>query len=163
MDNLTPDSQLSSYKRINCQMSGNQDQLDDVDSGQMSPNLTNENMEQTNSGQITSQMNLEASPSETSTQQRKRRTSEEARLYWQQREHERMLKRQRRENDGVNAEAQRLKQVERCLAQETNERNHKSRFFWNEDSTRQLLEMMRDLRNEFVNMDETMCGFIPWS
>ncbi|MBW0504233.1 hypothetical protein O181_043948 [Austropuccinia psidii MF-1] len=74
-----------------------------------------------------------------------------------------MLKRQQRENDRVNAEAQRLKQVERHLAQETNERNRKSRFFWNEDSTRQLLEMMRDLHNEFVNMDETMCGFIPWS
>ncbi|MBW0551956.1 hypothetical protein O181_091671 [Austropuccinia psidii MF-1] len=53
MANLTPDSQLSSYKRINRQLSGNQDQLDDVHLGQMSPNFTNENMEQTNSGQIT--------------------------------------------------------------------------------------------------------------
>ncbi|MBW0470404.1 hypothetical protein O181_010119 [Austropuccinia psidii MF-1] len=105
MANQTPNSQLSSYKCINRLLSGNQDQLDDVHWGQMSPNLTNENMEQTNSGQITGQMNWEASPSETSTQRRKRCTSEEARLYWQQREHERMLKRQRRENDRVNAEA----------------------------------------------------------
>ncbi|MBW0504234.1 hypothetical protein O181_043949 [Austropuccinia psidii MF-1] len=78
MANLTPDSQLSAYERINCQLSGNQDQVDDVHSGQISPNLMNDNMEQTNSGQITGQMNWEASPSETSTQRRKRHMSEEA-------------------------------------------------------------------------------------
>ncbi|MBW0557970.1 hypothetical protein O181_097685 [Austropuccinia psidii MF-1] len=105
MANQTPYSQLSSYKHINCLLSGNQDQLDDVHLGQMSPNLTNENMEQTNSGQITGQMNWEALPSETSTQRHKRHTSEEAQLYRQQREHECMLKRKQCENNRVNAEA----------------------------------------------------------
>ena len=65
MANLTPDSQLSAYERINRQLSGNQDQVDDFHSGQISPNLTNDNMEQTNSGQITCEMNWEALPSET--------------------------------------------------------------------------------------------------
>ncbi|MBW0578130.1 hypothetical protein O181_117845 [Austropuccinia psidii MF-1] len=163
MANLTPNSQLSSYERLNRLLSENQEDHEDVHSNQVSPNLTTEIMEEPLSGQILGKMNFEALPSQTSTQRRKRRMSEEAQLYWQKLEHKCMLKRQRRENNHVNAEAQRLKQVEQCLAQETNERNCKSRFFWNGDSTRQLLEMMRDLHIKFVNMDETMSVFIPWS
>ncbi|MBW0587916.1 hypothetical protein O181_127631 [Austropuccinia psidii MF-1] len=156
-----PDLQLSSYKRLNCLLSGNQVEVDNVHSVQVSPNLMNDNMEQPLLGPIIAQCNLEASPSQSSSQRRKRCTSEEARLYRQKLEHERMLKRQWWENDRVNAEAQRLKQVERRLANEANERNRKCRFFWNEDSTKQLLEMMRELRLDFVNMDETTSGFIP--
>ncbi|MBW0568058.1 hypothetical protein O181_107773 [Austropuccinia psidii MF-1] len=163
MANLMPNSQLSSYKCLNCLLSGNHKENEDIHSVEVSPNLTNDNMEQQRSGPIIAQSNFEGSPSQSSSQRRKRRTSEEAQLYRQKLEHERMLKRQRRENDRVNAEAQRLKQVEHCLAHEENERNQKSQFFWNEDSTRQLLEMMRELRIDFVNMDETTSGFIPWT
>ncbi|MBW0552930.1 hypothetical protein O181_092645 [Austropuccinia psidii MF-1] len=74
-----------------------------------------------------------------------------------------MLKRQWWENNQVNAEAQRLKQVEQRLAHEANERNRKCQFFWNEESTPKLLEMMRELHIDFFNMDETTSGFIPWT
>ncbi|MBW0567477.1 hypothetical protein O181_107192 [Austropuccinia psidii MF-1] len=74
MASLTPDSQLSSYKRLNCLLSGNQVEVDNVHSVQVSPNLMNDNMEQPMLGPIIAQCNLEAS----SSQQKKRRTSEEA-------------------------------------------------------------------------------------
>ncbi|MBW0545212.1 hypothetical protein O181_084927 [Austropuccinia psidii MF-1] len=112
MANVTPNSQLSSYERLNCLLSENQEEHEDVHSIQVSPNLTTAIMEQPLSGQIMGQMNFEALPSQTSTQQQKRHMSEEAQLYWKQLEHKRMLKRQQRENDCVNAEAQKLKQVE---------------------------------------------------
>ncbi|MBW0546012.1 hypothetical protein O181_085727 [Austropuccinia psidii MF-1] len=99
MASLTPDLQLSSYERLNCLLSGNQDEVDDVHSVQVRPNLTNDNMEQPMLGQIIAQNNLEASPSQSSSQQRKRCTSEEAQWYRQKLEHEQMLKRQWREND----------------------------------------------------------------
>ncbi|MBW0546430.1 hypothetical protein O181_086145 [Austropuccinia psidii MF-1] len=112
MTNVTPDSQLSSYERLNRLLSENQEEHEDVHSDQVSPNLTTEIMEQPLSGQIMGQMNFESFPSQTSTQQQKRCTSEEAQLYRQQLENKCMLKRKRHENDCVNAEAQRLKKVE---------------------------------------------------
>ncbi|MBW0552929.1 hypothetical protein O181_092644 [Austropuccinia psidii MF-1] len=78
MASLTPDSQLSSYKRLNPLLSGNQDEVDNIHLVQMSLNLTNENMEQPMLGLIIAQSNLEASPSQSSSQRQKRRTSEEA-------------------------------------------------------------------------------------
>ncbi|MBW0549069.1 hypothetical protein O181_088784 [Austropuccinia psidii MF-1] len=87
MAKLTLNSQLSSYKHLNCLLSGNQDKLDDVHLVQVSPNLTNENMEQPMLGPIIAQSNLECSPSKSSSQQRKRCTSEEAQLYQQKLEH----------------------------------------------------------------------------
>ncbi|MBW0500411.1 hypothetical protein O181_040126 [Austropuccinia psidii MF-1] len=112
MANLTPDSQLSSYERLNCLLIENQEDHEDNHSNQVSPNLTTETMEQPFSGQIFGKLIFEALPSQTSTQQRKRCTSEEARLYWQKLEHKHILKKQQRERNRVSAEAQRLKQVE---------------------------------------------------
>ncbi|MBW0542287.1 hypothetical protein O181_082002 [Austropuccinia psidii MF-1] len=77
--------------------------------------------------------------------------------------HECILERQQIENDRVNAEAQQLKQIERHVAQENQEHNQKTRFFWNDESTRQLLEMMRELQMDFLKMDGTKAGFIPWA
>ncbi|MBW0460391.1 hypothetical protein O181_000106 [Austropuccinia psidii MF-1] len=94
MANLTPDSQLSSYEHLNCLLSENQEDNEDVHSNQVSPNLTTEMMEQPLSGPILGQMNFEALPSQTSTQQHERRTSEEVQLYRQKLEHKCMLKRQ---------------------------------------------------------------------
>ncbi|MBW0574326.1 hypothetical protein O181_114041 [Austropuccinia psidii MF-1] len=163
MANLTPDYQLSSYKHLNHLLSGNQDKLDEVHLVQVSPNLMYENMEQPILGPIIAQSNLEGSPSQSSSQRQKRGTSEEAQLYLQKLEHEQMLKRQQQENNQVNSEAQRLKQVEWHLAHEANERNRKCRFFWNEESTWKLLEMIKELNIDFVNMEETTSGFIPWT
>ncbi|MBW0559276.1 hypothetical protein O181_098991 [Austropuccinia psidii MF-1] len=112
MAKVTPNSQLSSCERLNCLLSENQEEHEDIHSIQVSTNLTTEIMKQPWSGQIQGQMNFEALQSQTSTQRLKRHTSEEAQLYWQQLKQECMLKRQRRENNRVNAEAQRLKQVE---------------------------------------------------
>ncbi|MBW0510277.1 hypothetical protein O181_049992 [Austropuccinia psidii MF-1] len=111
MANLTPNSQLSSYERLNYLLSGNREECEDIHLVQVSPNLTNENMEQPMSGPIISQSNFEGFLSQSSSQRQKRHTSEEAHLYQQKLEHEHMLKRQQCENDQVNAEAQRLKQV----------------------------------------------------
>ncbi|MBW0551902.1 hypothetical protein O181_091617 [Austropuccinia psidii MF-1] len=96
MASLTPNSQLSSYKCLNHLLSGNQDKFDDIHLVQVSPNLTNENMEQPMLGPIIAQINLEASPSQSSSQRKKRCTSEEAQSYRQKLEHEKCL----RENGG---------------------------------------------------------------
>ncbi|MBW0573999.1 hypothetical protein O181_113714 [Austropuccinia psidii MF-1] len=87
MAKLTLNSQLSSYKRLNCLLSGNQDKLDNVHLVQVSLNLMNENMEQPMLGPIIAQSNLEGSPSQSSSQRQKRHTSEEAQLDRQKLEH----------------------------------------------------------------------------
>ncbi|MBW0562727.1 hypothetical protein O181_102442 [Austropuccinia psidii MF-1] len=63
-----------------------------------------------------SQGTMEETPSQASGQQRKRRAHEEAQLHWQKQEHEQSLKRQKKINKRVNAEAQRLQQAESRLA-----------------------------------------------
>ncbi|MBW0548664.1 hypothetical protein O181_088379 [Austropuccinia psidii MF-1] len=163
MANVTPDSQLSAYECFQRQIHTNQEEDDENTSCPASLNIENERGTELHNGPSSIQPLFEESPSQGSSQKRKRRTSEEARLHQQQLEHERILKRQRRENDRVNAEAQRLKQIERRVAQENQEHNRKTRFFWNEESTRQLLDMMRELRMDFHNMDGTTAGFIPWA
>ncbi|MBW0483443.1 hypothetical protein O181_023158 [Austropuccinia psidii MF-1] len=59
MANLTPNSQLSPYKRLNCLLSGNHEEREDIHLVQVRPNLTDENMEQPMSGPIISQSNFE--------------------------------------------------------------------------------------------------------
>ncbi|MBW0544842.1 hypothetical protein O181_084557 [Austropuccinia psidii MF-1] len=115
------------------------------------------------SGRIENKFNFEETTSQNSTQRQKRRTHKEACLHHQQLEQDQIAKRQRRNNDQVNSETQRLQQAEHCQAKCNQERNHKSHFFWNETSTKQLLEMMRELQMDYLNMDATTSGFIPWS
>ncbi|MBW0473129.1 hypothetical protein O181_012844 [Austropuccinia psidii MF-1] len=78
MANVTPDSQLLSYECLHRLLSGNQEEHKDIDSVKVSPNLTKENMEQSMGGPNFVQTDLEASPSQPSTQRCKRCTSEEA-------------------------------------------------------------------------------------
>ncbi|MBW0465486.1 hypothetical protein O181_005201 [Austropuccinia psidii MF-1] len=102
-------------------LNGNQTEHEDNDSLQVSPNLTNENMEPSMEDCHIIQNNYEDLPSQTSTQRPKKHTNEEAKFHQQKLEHEHMLKRQKQENNCFNVEAQRLKQVERCLAQESHD------------------------------------------
>ncbi|MBW0523736.1 hypothetical protein O181_063451 [Austropuccinia psidii MF-1] len=93
MPNLTPNPPLSSYKRLNCLLSGNQEEREDIHLVQVRPNLTDENLKQPMSGPITSQSNSEGLKRQSSSQRQKRHTSEEEQLYQQKLEHECMLKR----------------------------------------------------------------------
>ncbi|MBW0548949.1 hypothetical protein O181_088664 [Austropuccinia psidii MF-1] len=129
MANVTPDSQLSTYKCFQRQIGANQEEEDENTSCEASLNTENEGRTKLHNGPISTRPLFEESTSQGSSQKRKRRTSEEARLHRQQLEHDHILKRQRRENDQVNAEAQRLKQIERHVAQENQERNCKTHFF----------------------------------
>ncbi|MBW0554492.1 hypothetical protein O181_094207 [Austropuccinia psidii MF-1] len=43
------------------------------------------------------------------------------------------------------------------------QKHRKSRFFWSEDSTKELLDLMMELQMDFENMESTLLGFVPWS
>ncbi|MBW0545882.1 hypothetical protein O181_085597 [Austropuccinia psidii MF-1] len=115
------------------------------------------------SGRIENPSKVEETPSQNSTQRQKGRTHEEACLHLQQLEKDQISKRQRRKNDRVNVEAQRLQQEEHGQAQRNQARNCKSSFLWNEASTKEFLEMMREWLMDYLNMDATPSGLIPWS
>ncbi|MBW0550953.1 hypothetical protein O181_090668 [Austropuccinia psidii MF-1] len=110
-----------------------------------------------------SQQNIDKSPSQSSFQKHKHHTHEEAQLHQQQIEHEHWLKRQRKMDKQVSAEAHCLQQAEMKLAQQESQKSHKTRFFWNEESTKQLLDLMMELRFDYKSLDSTSTGFLPWA
>ncbi|MBW0542949.1 hypothetical protein O181_082664 [Austropuccinia psidii MF-1] len=153
MANQTPDSQLSAYEQINRLLSEHCEQSQVVeDDKNISPCIL-EGMPNT----------LGDTASQSSQQKRKRRTHEEAQVHRQQVEQERRLKRQKKINERVNAEAQRLRQAEMRLAHQEQQKGRRGRFLWNEESTKALLDLMMELRMDYLNTDFTTSGFIAWS
>ncbi|MBW0485788.1 hypothetical protein O181_025503 [Austropuccinia psidii MF-1] len=128
MANTTPDSQLSTYDCIHRAL-GHYTESVPEESPEGPSSHMNHRIGEVLSGQIENQSNIEETPSQTSTQRQKRRTHEEAHLHYQQLEQDQIAKRQRRNNDQVNAKAQRLQQAEHCQAQCNQERNFKLCFF----------------------------------
>ncbi|MBW0490734.1 hypothetical protein O181_030449 [Austropuccinia psidii MF-1] len=78
-------------------------------------------------------------------------------------EHEHLLKRQRKMDKQVSAEAHCLQQAEMRLAQQETQKSRKTCFFWNEESTKQLLDLMMELRFDYKSLDSTSTGFVPWA
>ncbi|MBW0584434.1 hypothetical protein O181_124149 [Austropuccinia psidii MF-1] len=78
-------------------------------------------------------------------------------------EHEHWQKQQRMINERVNAEAQRLRQAETCLAHQEKQKGRRSCFLWNEERTKALLDLMMELRMDYLNTTFTTSGFIAWS
>ncbi|MBW0559448.1 hypothetical protein O181_099163 [Austropuccinia psidii MF-1] len=125
MANTTPESQLSTYDHIHRALGDYTGSVpeESPEGPSSQPNWTSGEVV---SGRIENPSNVEETPSQTSTQGKKRRTHEEACLHHQQLEQDQIAKRQRRNNEQVNAEAQRLQQAEHCQALRNQERNCKS-------------------------------------
>ncbi|MBW0580220.1 hypothetical protein O181_119935 [Austropuccinia psidii MF-1] len=149
MANQTPDSQLSAYEEINWLLSEQCEQSQVVEDNKNRSPCVLEGTPNT----------LGDTASQSLQQKRKCRTHEEAQVYRQQVEHEQWQKRQRRINERVNAEAQRLRQAETRLAHQEQQKGRRGRFLWNEDSTKALLDLMMD----YLNTNFTTLGFIAWS
>ncbi|MBW0485960.1 hypothetical protein O181_025675 [Austropuccinia psidii MF-1] len=66
-------------------------------------------------------------------------------------------------DEQVSAEAHRLQQAEMRLAQQESQKMHKTRFLWNEESTKQFLDLMMELRFDYKSLDSTSTGFVPWA
>ncbi|MBW0555347.1 hypothetical protein O181_095062, partial [Austropuccinia psidii MF-1] len=145
----TPDSQLSAYEQINWLLSEQCEQSQVVEDNKNRSPWALEGAPNT-SGDTASQ---------SSQQKRKLQAHEEAQVYCQQVEHEWRLKRKRRINKRVNAEAQRLRQTETHLAHQEQQKGCCGCFLWNEESTKALLE----LRMDYLNTNFTTSGFIAWS
>ncbi|MBW0469470.1 hypothetical protein O181_009185 [Austropuccinia psidii MF-1] len=148
MANQTPDSQLSAYEQISWLLSEQCEPSEVVENNKNSSQWLME-------GVIN---NLGDTASQSSQQKCKQQTHEEAQVHCQQVEHEHWLKQQRRINERVKAEAQRLRQAETRLAHQEQQKHRQGCFLWNEDSMKALLDLMMELR-----MDVTKTGFIAWS
>ncbi|MBW0525499.1 hypothetical protein O181_065214 [Austropuccinia psidii MF-1] len=153
MTNQTPDSQLSAYEKINQLLSKQCEPLQVVEDNKNRSQCIMEGMLNT----------LGDTASQSSQKKHKQQPHEEAQVHFQQMEHEFWLKQQRRINERVNAEVQRLRQAETHLAHQAKQKGHHSHFLWNEDSTKAFLDLMMELRIDYLNMDFVKLGFIAWS
>ncbi|MBW0520211.1 hypothetical protein O181_059926 [Austropuccinia psidii MF-1] len=143
MANQTPDSQLSTYEQINWLLSK-----------QCEPSEVVEDNKNISQCILEGVLNTLGDTASQSSLQKHKQTHEEAQVHHQQVEHECWLKQQRRINETVNAEVQRLRQAETHLAHQEQQKGCHSHFLWNEDSTKALLDLMMD----YLNM-----VFIAWS
>ncbi|MBW0491419.1 hypothetical protein O181_031134 [Austropuccinia psidii MF-1] len=134
MANQTPDSQLSAHEKINWLLSKQCEQSQVVEDNKNRSPCVLEGAPNT----------LGDTASQSSQQKRKHQSHEEAQVYCQQVEHERWLKQQRRINERVNAEAQRLRQAEKRLAHQEQQKGCRGCFLWNEESTKVLLDLMME-------------------
>ncbi|MBW0572290.1 hypothetical protein O181_112005 [Austropuccinia psidii MF-1] len=163
MSNITPDSQLSAYELIQRSLV----QINERDESQHSPIVRGEleiqNEQLICNIQNDSQQTIDDTLSQSSFQKWKRCTHEEAQLHRQKIEHDRWLKRQRKMDERVSAEAHRLQQAEMQLAQQESQKMCKTRFLWNEESTKQLLDLMMEIRFDYESLDSTLTGFVPWA
>ncbi|MBW0541447.1 hypothetical protein O181_081162 [Austropuccinia psidii MF-1] len=163
MSNITLDSQLSAYELIQRSLV----QINEREESQHSPIVRGEldiqNKQLICNIQNGSQKNIEKTLSQSSFQKWKRPTHEEAELHWQKIEHERWLKRQRKMDKQISAEPHHLQQAEMQLAQQESKKMCKTHFLWNEESTKQLLDLMMELRFDYESLDSTLTGFLPWA
>ncbi|MBW0506176.1 hypothetical protein O181_045891 [Austropuccinia psidii MF-1] len=153
MTNQTPDSQLSTYEQINWLLSKQCELFQVVEDNKNRSQCILEGVLNT----------LGDTASQSSQQKHKQQTHEEAQVHCQQVEHECWLKQQRRINERFNAEVQRLRQAETHLAHQEQQKGHHGHFLWNEDSTKAFLDLMMELRMDYLNTDFITMGFIAWS
>ncbi|MBW0562690.1 hypothetical protein O181_102405 [Austropuccinia psidii MF-1] len=153
MANQTPDSQLSTYEKINWLLSEQCEPSQVVEDNKNRSPCVLEGVPNT----------LGDTSSQSLQQKHKCQTHEEAQVHCHQVEHELWLKQQRRINERVNSESQRLRQAETCLAHQEQQKGCHSRFLWNEESTKALLDLMMELRMDHLNTDFITSGFIAWS
>ncbi|MBW0502489.1 hypothetical protein O181_042204 [Austropuccinia psidii MF-1] len=163
MSIITPNSQLSAYELIQRSLV----QINECEETQHSPivhcDLDIQNKQVICKNNNGSQQNIDESPSQSSFQKCKHCAHEEAQLHQQQIEHEHWLKRQRKMDEQVSAEAHCLQQAEMRLAQQESQKSCKTHFFWNEERTKQLLDLIMELRFDYKSLDSTSTGFVPWA
>ncbi|MBW0494538.1 hypothetical protein O181_034253 [Austropuccinia psidii MF-1] len=112
MSNITPNSQLSAYELIQRSLVWINEREETQHSPIVCGDLDIQNKQLICDNHNGSQQAIDETPSQTSLQKRKHRTHEEAQLHRQKIEHKRWLKRQRKMDKRVSAEAHRLQQAE---------------------------------------------------